>query len=510
MDDKDGVERRLQIRSIVIRTPLFFRVLASILVTVLVTLGVLSFTMMGFLRNSAIRQRQEVLRGQALDVASMMRLRDSNYLLSVTTNWDRAISDKITSISQDHASTIWLVDKNGFVLSLSSDSQQLAKRLRDDEVLQQLQRVLSGEEIQVQGLFAELGGQIVTVGVPWQDRFGSIGGAVLLHTDVSNLEVGFEVVGRQVVWAALAALVLGIILAWLMSRSITRPITKISNAVSGFARGELDRRVDIRRGDELGDLANDFNSMAKELSNLETSRRGFVANVSHELRSPLTSMQGYVQGMLDGTIPQEEHPKYLAVVLSETKRLNKLISELLDLSRIESGKFPLNYQKFDINELLARIMLQYEQRIEEKHVNVDISFRQEQCLVWADPDRISQVLVNLIDNAVKFLSDGGNLTVWTLLDESHAIVSIKDDGAIISPEDLPYIFDRFYKADKSHSGKGTGLGLSIVKRILEQHGQDIKCTSTPGKGTTFVFTLARYAQQDAVPAEPAEAPAAGV
>lgn len=474
------------------RFPMFLRVLSSILCTVLVTLLVLSFTLVGFLRANGIAQKQELLREQARDVASMMSERDGSYMWSVTTNWDNIIRQKISSLSEDSDSIIWLVDRNGFVLSLSEDTDSLAKRLKDKNVLEQLHRVLSGEEIQVQGLFAELGSQMVTVGVPWKDRFGDVGGAVLLHTDVSNLDVSFGAVGRPVAIAAIAALILGIALSYLMTRSITKPITKISRAVGRFAKGELDSRVDINRHDELGDLASAFNSMAEDLSKLETLRRGFVANVSHELRSPMTSMQGYVQGMLDGTIPQEDYPKYLNVVLSETKRLTKLISELLDLSRIESGKFPLKYQKFDANELIARIMFQYEQRIEEKHINVDISFRQEQCMVWADPDRISQVVVNLIDNAVKFLEDGGNLTVWTLMDEDHAIVTIKDDGVGISQDDLPFIFDRFYKVDKAHSGKGTGLGLSIVKKILEQHGQDIRCTSTPGHGTTFMFTLAKY------------------
>ena len=323
------------------RYPLFLRVLSSILVTVLVTLLVLSFTLVGFLRANGVAQKQELLREQARDVAAMMSQRDGTYMWSVTTNWDKVIREKIRSISEDNDATIWLVDRNGFVLSLSDDPDSLAKRLKDENVLAQLQRVLSGEEIQVQGLFSELGGQIVTVGVPWVDRYGEVGGAVLLHTDVSNLDVSFGAMGRQVAVAAIAALILGVALSYLMSRSITRPITTISKAVGRFAKGELDSRVDINRHDELGELAGAFNSMAEDLSKLEALRRGFVANVSHELRSPMTSMQGYVQGMLDGTIPEEDYPQYLNVVLSETKRLNKLISELLDLSRIESGKFPL-------------------------------------------------------------------------------------------------------------------------------------------------------------------------
>ena len=288
------------------RYPLFLRVLSSILVTVLVTLLVLSFTLVGFLRANGVAQKQELLREQARDVAAMMSQRDGTYMWSVTTNWDKVIREKIRSISEDNDATIWLVDRNGFVLSLSDDTDSLAKRLKNENVLAQLQRVLSGEEIQVQGLFSELGGQIVTVGVPWVDRYGDVGGAVLLHTDVSNLDVSFGAMGRQVAVAAIAALILGVALSYLMSRSITRPITTISKAVGRFAKGELDSRVDINRHDELGELADAFNSMAEDLSKLETLRRGFVANVSHELRSPMTSMQGYVQGMLDGTIPEEE------------------------------------------------------------------------------------------------------------------------------------------------------------------------------------------------------------
>ena len=280
------------------RYPLFLRVLSSILVTVLVTLLVLSFTLVGFLRANGVAQKQELLREQARDVAAMMSQRDGTYTWSVTTNWDKVIREKIRSISEDNDATIWLVDRNGFVLSLSDDPDSLAKRLKDENVLAQLQRVLSGEEIQVQGLFSELGGQIVTVGVPWADRYGDVGGAVLLHTDVSNLDVSFGAMGRQVAVAAIAALILGVALSYLMSRSITRPITTISKAVGRFAKGELDSRVDINRHDELGELANAFNSMAEDLSKLETLRRGFVANVSHELRSPMTSMQGFVRKRL--------------------------------------------------------------------------------------------------------------------------------------------------------------------------------------------------------------------
>lgn len=204
----------------------------------------------------------------------------------------------------------------------------------------------------------------------------------------------------------------------------------------------------------------------------------------------MTCIQGYIQGMQDGTIPPEEQGKYMDVVLSETKRLTKLVAELLDLSRFESGKFPLNRKAFDVNELIACALIKYEKQIEDKGISVEVAFRDNQCMVYADSDRINQVVTNLIDNAVKFLSQGGQLNIKTHSVDDLCYVTIQDTGIGIAPDDLPFIFDRFYKADKAHtSGKGTGLGLSIVKKILEQHGQTIQVTSTLGKGTSFVFTL---------------------
>jgi signal transduction histidine kinase len=193
--------------------------------------------------------------------------------------------------------------------------------------------------------------------------------------------------------------------------------------------------------------------------------------------------------MMVGTISEEERPKYLQTVLSETQRLTKLVGELLDLSRFESGKIPMNMTVFDVDELILSILFKYEQKIEDKGIMVDILFKEQPCYVRADADRITQVVTNLIDNAVKFTREGGQLTVWTHAVDSLAYVTIKNEGTGIPAEDLPFILERFYKVDKAHtSGKGTGLGLSIVKKILEQHEQNIT-VSASGSMTSFMFTL---------------------
>ena len=245
--------------------------------------------------------------------------------------------------------------------------------------------------------------------------------------------------------------------------------------------------------DEIGELTVAFNKMAEELKLQDGLRNTFIANVSHELRTPLASVQGFIQGMLDGAIEEKDRDKYLNIVLGETKRMSTLITDLLSLAKIESGKFPVEYSEFDINELLRRCLLMFEQRIEEKNIGVSIGLSEDKLKVWADEDRISQVITNLIDNAVKFTGEGGEIKVWTYCTENKVNVNISDTGVGIPQEDQPYVFERFFKVDKSHSQgtPGTGIGLSIVKRIIAQHGETIGIQSTEGKGTTFTFTLTR-------------------
>ena len=264
----------------------------------------------------------------------------------------------------------------------------------------------------------------------------------------------------------------------------------MSSAVSEFSRGDLTRRVEVHCGGELEELADTINRMAEELSRLEDSRRSFVANVSHELRSPMTCMRGYVQAMLDGVIAPEDMPRYLQIVLDETDRLTELVRDLLDLSRLESGKFPLTLAPFDANELVRRNLVNFEPRIDAKGIEVDVDLAEGPLYVMADANRINQVVSNIIDNAVKFM-DGENsrLTVRTRPEGRQVRFTIANNGPRIAEADLPYIFDRFYKADKAHtSGGGTGLGLSICQRIMQQHDSEITVRSDDTE-TAFEFLL---------------------
>ena len=224
----------------------------------------------------------------------------------------------------------------------------------------------------------------------------------------------------------------------------------------------------------------------------EQLRREFSANVSHELRSPLSSIRGFLEAMEDGTIPTDEHEKYIEIVLDETRRMSGMVNDLLDIARIESGQYKLNLSVFDINDLIGRVLITFEARITAKHADVDAQLDYEPVFVEADRDRIGQVLHNLIDNAIKFMPENdGLLTIKSVVSKHKVYVSVCDNGPGIPKEDIAHIFDRFYKAEKAHTyknGSGTGLGLSIVKLVIDQHHGEIKAESSEN-GTVFTFSL---------------------
>ena len=331
---------------------------------------------------------------------------------------------------------------------------------------------------------------VFTAGAQIYDADGQAIAVLLLHTGNDLLDGGSIALYRPVMLTGFMVLALGCILVFWASRSLTRPVLSMSRMARDIAQGNFNARAIVQGTDEIAQLAMEFNNMARELEKHEELQKGFVANVSHELRSPLTSMQGFAQGMLDGTIPPEESPIYLQIILDETKRLSKLTRELLDLSRMESGSLPLQCRRFNINELLRRVLVRYVDKIESKGVDVEIEFQNEDAFAYADSDRIEQVVVNLLDNAIKFTRQGQKIIVATREANGRILVAVSDTGDGIPDADLPYVFERFYKADKSHTDKkGTGLGLSIAKRIIEQHGEKIACDSKAGEGARFVFSL---------------------
>ena len=473
---------------------LFWRFFSAFMLVTLATVLMFSAIMSLVMQFERQESYENEVRMQAREVAEYMaHLNQLNYVRENTT-MQYIVRRKLEDVHEQYNADIWIVSYNSGIVQYIDSSWNTAKDISDPEpaVIEQLALIQQGREIRVQGLFRELGDAIVTIGVPWTYSDGHVVGAVLLHIGTEQLQVSVLDIFRQMLMlpATITAFLLGTLMSWFLAQSQVRPLREINSAVRDFAKGKFERRVQLDCGGELEELGESFNKMAGELAQLEESRRSFVANVSHELRSPMTCVQGYVQGMLDGTIPPEEQPRYMQVVLDETKRLTDMVRDLLDLSRIESGNFPLDIADFEMNELVRRILINFEQRIDAKNLEVEVDFDAGQRYVRGDAKRISQVVSNLVDNAIKFLPEAGGVLKLSVRREGRWVyTSVEDNGSGISPEDLPHVFERFYKADKAHtSGMGTGLGLSIVKTIIRQHGADITVRSGDGR-TVFEFTL---------------------
>lgn len=463
---------------------LYARLLAMFLAVLIVAMGLLTFFMYDRIREDKVNERLTELTNQARDVAQLAAQRS----LYSTRSADQYMIWKSEEITKEYDAYLIIIDRYRNVIPIGEETVSDAGGMALEETLSYLGRVLNGETINERAL-TNSGNVVFTVGAPYIEK-GRVLGAVFIHTSEQSVEASYREILQEVFRALILAASLGAFLILIASRYFTEPMRQMAVAADKFSHGDFSQRVEVHTRDEVGRLAESFNSMAQDLDRLERTRREFVANVSHELRSPLTSMQGFIGGMLDGTIPEDERDKYMGIVWDETKRLNKLITTLLDLSRIESGKTPLTRTRFDVNEMICRVMVRQEQRMNEKHLNVEIDFQNENCFVDADADRIEQVIVNLVDNAIKYgKEDGGTITVRTREEGAQVRVIIANDGSQIPPEDLPQIFERFYKVDKAHTtGKGTGLGLAIVKSIIDQHGKRIQAFSDE-KETRFEFTL---------------------
>jgi len=396
-------------------------------------------------------------------------------------------------IARKYGAYVWIIDDSSGILRVNDPTREREWAENTDFDLQDSWKdvVENGKVIRTTGFFGDaFGVPVMTIARPLYLN-GRIRGAIYLHIKMGDIQESVSTIYQNVFTCAIIGILLAVVLVPITARSFTKPLVIMNNVAKSYAKGDFSSRVPVKTNDEIGQLAESFNQMAMELKSLEDLRRSFVANASHEMKAPLASMRGFLEAVLDGSVPEGEQREYLSIVLDETKRLSSLVSSLLDLSKIESGNFPMHKKVFDINEHIRRTLITFETRIDGKGLNVKAEFQEDSCPVFADPDHIGQVLRNLIDNAIKFTPGGGTISVITRAKDGKARVSVADTGKGIPEEDLPQIWERFYKVEKAHTpgSEGTGLGLSIVQKIIEQHGEDIWVESAPGKGTTFTFTL---------------------
>ena len=316
-------------------------------------------------------------------------------------------------------------------------------------------------------------------------------GYVSVHLPFTTIVTQKEDCIASVYLIFLILYILSLFLLWLFSFSVYRPLTEITKGAGEYAIGNLKYKIPVNADDEIGYLATTLNYMSDEMDKMGEYQHQFVANVSHDFRSPLTSIKGYIQAILDGTIPVEMQDRYLKIVIGETERLEKLTQSLLTLDKLDSRGRPMHMSSFDINRTLRNTAELFEGMCRDKKITIELHLEPGKLLVTADMEQIQQVVYNLIDNAIKFSYRDSSIKIETTERHGTVFVSVKDSGIGIPKESLNKIWDRFYKTDSSRGKdrKGTGLGLSIVKEIITSHNQNINVISTEGVGTEFIFTL---------------------
>lgn len=319
----------------------------------------------------------------------------------------------------------------------------------------------------------------------------SLKGYVSLHMSMNEIIHRREDILLPVYIIFLILFLLSLMILGLFSFSVYRPLKKITIGAGEYASGNLEYNIPVNSDDEIGYLATTLNYMSDELNKLGEYQHKFVANVSHDFRSPLTSIKGYLEAIIDGTIPPEMQEKYLKIVIGETERLNKLTQSLLTLDKLDAHGRPMHMSDFDINKTIKNTAATFEGICRKKMITIEIHLESESLHVTADMEQIQQVLYNLIDNAIKFSQNNSVIKVETSERHGTVFVSVKDTGVGIPKSSLNKIWERFYKIDSSRGKdrKGTGLGLSIVKEIITAHHQNINVISTEGVGTEFIFTL---------------------
>ena len=324
-----------------------------------------------------------------------------------------------------------------------------------------------------------------------ENAVGDVIGAVFVCSSSNSISGLVETVLKTILISCMLVMSAAMLAVYFISEKISSPLKEMSRAAKQYAAGKFDVRVPVRGKDEVAELAQAFNNMANSLATVEDQRRSFLANVSHDLRTPMTTIAGFIDGILDGAIPPEKQPYYLDLIASEVRRLSRLVASLLDISRIQAGERKFTMTAFDICEMARQILISFEQRIDEKQLNIEFECDRDNMTVYADRDAIHQVLYNICDNAVKFTTPGGLYRINITSHDKKTYVSVYNEGQGIPEAELPYVFDRFYKSDKSRGldKTGVGLGLYITKTIMDAHEEEIWVKSIYGEYCEFVFTL---------------------
>ena len=393
----------------------------------------------------------------------------------------------LLAVASYQSMRLWLMDSNGKILidtAVGYDQSKITQLDSFDPAS------LSGNYYQTGRFFDYFDEDMLSVVAPITSNYITKG-YIAVHYEKNKLETEKNSILNCSYITLAMILALSLIVLITFTFVVYFPIRRIIHGADEYAAGNLNYKIPVESNDEIGYLAASMNYMAGELNNSGESQRKFISNISHDFRSPLTSIKGYVEAMLDGTIPPEMQERYLKVIAFESTRLEKLTRSLLTLNELDVKKRMMHMRRFDINETIRTTAATFEGTCSERNIRLELLLAGKELFVRADMEQIQQVLYNLLDNAVKFSSDNSSITLETTVNHGKVFVSVKDHGSGIPKESLSRIWDRFYKIDASRGKdrKGTGLGLAIVKEIINAHKQNINVISTVGVGTEFIFTL---------------------
>lgn len=384
---------------------------------------------------------------------------------------------------------IWIISPSGRMIL----SSEYPINLKEPRVIEGFDPTVTEGSFYTTGTFFDsFDHEVMSVFAPITADY-KVKGYVVIHASIEDIRIQCDNILRTDYLLLVTLFVLSLIILLFFTEMVYLPLRKITRATEQYASGNFRYDLKVVSEDEIGYLAASLSYMADEIARSEENQKKFIANVSHDFRSPLTSIRGYLEAMIDGTIPPEMHERYLNIVLSETDRLTKLTNSLLSLNNLNMKGVVLEIKDFDINTLIRNTAATFEGTCSKKGIAIQLLLTGDELFVNADEMKIGQVIYNLLDNAIKFSHSNSTITIETVEKHSKLFVSVKDTGIGIPKDQQKLVFDRFYKTDLSRGKdkKGTGLGLSIVKEIVKAHNENINVISTEGVGTEFVFSLTK-------------------
>lgn len=480
---------------------IFTKYILTFILIIVVIFAILMSIIVALVDNHSNSLQAEVVKVSAKSAQSYIEL---GYLYSRASSFDGYINENSENVlnilsavvSNSEGISFLIADENGKLLLYATDSER-----GDFKTTEYVPPIILNKLTNLEDV-TTLNTSISRILKPSRVSFstpiikdGKMEGAIIAVSSNNKLAELLDKMVNALLISSMWVMVAALIAVYFLTEMITGPLRAMSRAAKKLANGNFDVRIPVRGKDEVAELAESFNHMADSLQNLETMRNTFMANVSHDLRTPMTTISGFIDNILIGAIPPEEEHYYLLIIKEEVKRLSRLVSSLLDISRIQAGDRKLTMSSFDICETARLILISFEKEIESKKLSVDFECDEERIFVKADRDAIYQVLYNICENAVKFASDEGQYKITIkrteINREKKVLISVYNQGIGISADDIPFVFERFYKADKSRGidKKGVGLGMFISKTIIDAHNESIWVKSKFEEYCEFSFTL---------------------